>query len=217
MPGESVVTPATKTRLLIVDDEHVIRGSLSQIFKTRGHDVRVAENGLSALAAIRLRVPDILLSDLDMPAMSGIELLSVVRRRFPDMRLIAMSGVLSRKDLPLEIAANAFYEKGSGVGCLLKMVEDMNREALPIQLHEAPGTLQLSSNVHSVSGEPYVKIKCPECFRTFLQVFRDGVSLIHEADCIYCSGSVRYAVLPAPGRTSQRLPRIRTSALRDCN
>ena len=51
-----------------------------------------AEDGFSALAEIRKEVPDILLSDLNMPRMSGFELLSVVRRRFPSIRTIAMSG-----------------------------------------------------------------------------------------------------------------------------
>jgi CheY-like chemotaxis protein len=81
-----------KRKLLIVDDEVSLRSSLSQIFTTFGYSVRSAEDGFSALAAMRNEIPDILLSDLNMPGMSGFELLSVVRRRFPAIQVIAMSG-----------------------------------------------------------------------------------------------------------------------------
>ena len=75
-----------KTKLLIVDDEHSIRTSMSQVLTAVGYQVRYAEDGLSALVEMRNEVPDILLADLIMPGMSGHELLSVVRRRFPSIQ-----------------------------------------------------------------------------------------------------------------------------------
>ena len=57
--------------------------------------MRSAEDGFSALEEIRRLTPDVLLSDLNMPHMSGFELLSVVRRRFPAIYAIAMSGAFS--------------------------------------------------------------------------------------------------------------------------
>jgi two-component system, response regulator YesN len=54
--------------------------------------VQCAKNGLEALAKLRKENPDIILSDINMPVMSGIELMSLVRFMFPKIKLIAMSG-----------------------------------------------------------------------------------------------------------------------------
>lgn len=117
--------PDAKVKLLIVDDEVSIRTSLSLILTRFGHSVRSAEDGFSALGKIRNEVPDILLSDLNMPGMSGFELLSVVRRRFPAIQVIAMSGAFSGDGVPLGVAADAFYEKGTNPGSLLQLVKAM--------------------------------------------------------------------------------------------
>ena len=71
-----------QAKLLIADDEAPVRTVLSAALEEFGYEVRTAEDGFSALAEIRLEVPDLLISDLHMPRMSGFELLSVVRRRF---------------------------------------------------------------------------------------------------------------------------------------
>ena len=78
------------TSILIVEDDESVRRSYADVFSYLGYGTRTAPDGLAALIEIREKVPDILLSDLNMPAMSGFELLSVVRRRFPSVYLIAM-------------------------------------------------------------------------------------------------------------------------------
>lgn len=117
----------TEVKLLIVDDEPAIRATLSSMFTTVGHSVRCAQDGFSALAALRAEIPDILLSDLNMPGMSGFEFLSVVRRRFPWIPVIAMSGAFSGEGVPLGVAADVFYQKGSGAGALLETVRGVAR------------------------------------------------------------------------------------------
>ncbi len=82
---------------IIVDDEAPIRTNLSLIFCELGHNVRTASDGFSALDLIHDAAPDILLSDLNLPGMSGFELLSVVRRVHPAIHVIAMSGSFSGK------------------------------------------------------------------------------------------------------------------------
>jgi CheY-like chemotaxis protein len=119
--------PDTKASLLIVDDEPSIRMSLSCLFKAIGYRVRTAEDGLSALIKIGEDVPDILLSDLQMPGMSGFELLAAVRSRFPGLRTIAMSGAFCGEEIPSGVAADAFCPKGGGAGLLLKMVETLSQ------------------------------------------------------------------------------------------
>lgn len=114
--------PCTKERLLIVDDDPTIRSSLSLLLTEIGYRVRCAQDGFSALRELQKEIPDILLSDLNMPGMSGFELLSVVRRRFPAILAIAMSSAFSGNEVPSGVAADAFYQKGSSMGALLQMI-----------------------------------------------------------------------------------------------
>ena len=118
-------------RLLIVDDEPSIRYSLSCLLTEIGYDVRFAEDGFSALLEIRNQVPEILLSDLNMPGMSGFELLSEVRRQFPAIQTIAMSGAFHGDEAPSGVAADGFYQKGSSMGSLLRLMGSLPRRAAP--------------------------------------------------------------------------------------
>jgi CheY-like chemotaxis protein len=115
------------SRLLIVDDEPSIRYSLSCILTEIGYNVRSAEDGISALLEIGSDVPEILLSDLHMPGMSGFELLSEVRQRFPEIQTIAMSGAFLGDEVPSGVAADGFYQKGSSTGSLLRIMSSLPR------------------------------------------------------------------------------------------
>ena len=115
---------------------HTERTTLSHIFTELGYSVRSAEDGFSALFEIRQEIPDVILSDLNMPGMSGFEFLSVVRRRFPGIHVIAMSGAFSGDGVQPGVAADAFYEKATGLGSLLQIVEAVTHPERPtIQLH----------------------------------------------------------------------------------
>src|SRR6478672_3107173 len=77
--------------ILIVDDELGMRQFLTHLLQREGHDVRVAANGREALAPLRERTADLILSDVRMPDMSGIELLRSVREFLPDVEVIMMT------------------------------------------------------------------------------------------------------------------------------
>src|SRR5664279_692008 len=114
--------PDLKPSMLIVEDEDSVRSTLAEIFRVLGHRVRSASNGLEALMELRREIPEILISDIYMPGMSGFELLSIVRRRFPAVRVIAMSGAFGGSGVPCGVTADAFYEKGTGMVALLMAV-----------------------------------------------------------------------------------------------
>ena len=105
--------PNPEKRILVVDDKECIRTSMSLVLTEMGYQVRSVGDGFAALRAIRQDTPEILLSDLNMPGMSGFELLSVVRRRFPAILVIAMSGAFSGNEVPSGVPADAFFQKGS--------------------------------------------------------------------------------------------------------
>jgi CheY-like chemotaxis protein len=207
--------PDAKANVIVVDDEPSIRMALLHVLIECGYNARAAEDGFSALARIRQEIPDILLSDLNMPGMSGFELLSVVRRRFPAMQAIAMSGSFSGDSVPPGICADAFYEKGTDSNSLLRVLDTMTRSErrLSYPPHSTPATIWIPSNGHDPSGDAYVMITCPECLRTFPRVLDETISSIHEAICIHCYSSIQYAIVmpadPAFSSAFQRGPGAR--------
>jgi len=114
-----------KSNILIVEDDDQVRRLLCTIFEQSGYTVRRAQDGVAALEELQAEVPDIVLSDLHMPRMSGFELLPVVRQQFPETRIVAMSSAFSGDEVPAGVAADAFYPKASSVAGLLKIVETM--------------------------------------------------------------------------------------------
>jgi CheY-like chemotaxis protein len=188
--------PCEKARLLIVDDSQLIRTSISHLLAEVGYSVRTAHDGFSALRELRGEIPDILLSDLNMPGMCGYELLRVVRRRFPSIQVIAMSGAFSGDEVPSGVAADAFYQKGSSLGALLRIIESLRlaerRAPLPVRI-AAP--LLIQRNESDTSTEAHVTIACPECLRTFPQSLYGSGSRERTTNCIYCGSSIQYSVV----------------------
>lgn len=77
--------------LLVVDDELGMRQFLTHLLQREGHDVRVAESGVTAMTQLRERKADLILSDVRMPDMSGIELLRAARELLPEVEVIMMT------------------------------------------------------------------------------------------------------------------------------
>src|ERR1043166_8524244 len=77
--------------LLIVDDELGMRQFLTHLFQREGHVVRVAENGRVALEQMQQQAPDLIISDIRMPDMSGVDLLRAARGLLPDVEVIMMT------------------------------------------------------------------------------------------------------------------------------
>ncbi len=81
-------------KVLIVDDDVEICDTFSDILTHAGHDVHVARSGTEAFRALRRVVPDVVLLDMNLPGVSGVELLSYIRhiRRLAHARIIIVSG-----------------------------------------------------------------------------------------------------------------------------
>jgi CheY-like chemotaxis protein len=186
--------PNLKAKLLIVDDEPSTRTLLGQIFRGMGHPVRVAEDGFAALEEIRTERPDILVSDLNMPRMSGFELLSVIRRKLPEIFVIATSGAFSGNEVPHGIAADAFYEKARGLNGLFETVGSAAGGV--VRAESAASTpIWISHFRKDNSMTTRVLLSCPECLRSFSHPVGAADFVIREIECIHCGTTISYATV----------------------
>ena len=99
----------TKSKILVVDDEEPIREYESALLAELGHEVFTAADGAEALRLAHEQQPDLLLLDIMMPEMSGIEVCQQLRDdpRTRHIRVIVVSGLDSKRALEESIIAGA--------------------------------------------------------------------------------------------------------------
>lgn len=102
-PAPAPSAPGARGRILVVDDEPELCAILTEILETQGHTVRSASGASAATRAIALETPDIVLLDINMPGLTGVDALPVIRVMAPDTKVIMVSGTgdseLARKAL----------------------------------------------------------------------------------------------------------------------
>jgi CheY-like chemotaxis protein len=81
-----------RTRVLVVDDSADMRASVKELLEILGYEVETAHGGAAALAAHRKRRVAIVITDIFMPEMDGIETIARFKSAWPKVRVIAMSG-----------------------------------------------------------------------------------------------------------------------------
>lgn len=185
-----------KSHILVVDDDPGVRETVRLLLTAAGYQTSAAENGFEALQKLKAETPSLMLCDLDMPNMSGFELLSIIRRRFPAVPVIAMSGLYTGDTVPEGVIADAFYSKGQQtapelfrkVACLL------HRSTAHRRSHEAAPAPAWGRWIGTdTCGISYVLVACDECLRSFPVALKDSSSGgVHEAHCIFCGAEVQY-------------------------
>jgi CheY-like chemotaxis protein len=185
--------------ILIVDDEAIIRESTSILLRAAGYEAYTAQDGFDALLQLANVTPDVIISDLNMPHMSGFEFLSVVRRRFPEIAVIAVSGAYDSGDqVPGGVIADAFYAKGAHrpeelLGTITKLIE--NKEARTVSHHRQSAPVWIPRNGKDSNGVPFIVLTCTQCLRSFpLSVLQENVQEIQETPCLFCVSPVRYVI-----------------------
>ena len=106
----------TKTRVLVVDDEPDAREMLSAVLSQAGYEVADAADGFAALAHVSRYRPDVVVTDLRMPGMTGVDLLQRIRRVHGDVPVIIATGL---ETWDLCTAAEAY----GAVTCLIKPID----------------------------------------------------------------------------------------------
>jgi DNA-binding NtrC family response regulator len=101
-------SPPPPPHILVVDDERIIADTLAAILRMNGANAKAAYSGEVALEIALQCRPDILISDVVMGQMSGIELAIRLSSELPACRLILISGQSSSTDLPAETARKGY-------------------------------------------------------------------------------------------------------------
>src|SRR5689334_17772053 len=78
--------------ILVIDDDEGVREALRRQLERVGYRVRLATDGADGLANMRERAPDVVITDIIMPRLNGVEVIAAIRREFPSVRIIAISG-----------------------------------------------------------------------------------------------------------------------------
>jgi PAS domain S-box-containing protein len=104
-----------KKKILVVDNHPVILRFMTNLLERKGHQVKTAEDGLSALHILKTYIPDVIFIDLVMPNISGDKLCRIIRRmpKLKDAYIIILSAIAAEEELNFaEFGANACIAKG---------------------------------------------------------------------------------------------------------
>ncbi len=113
------------THILIVDDEKRICSSLTGILEDEGYKVRAVHDGHAALEDIKVRLPDLIVLDLWMPGIDGLQVLEIVKQQYPNLPVIVISGHgnIETAVKAAKLGAYDFLEKPLSLEKTLIMVE----------------------------------------------------------------------------------------------
>jgi CheY-like chemotaxis protein len=181
-----------KFRLLIADDSPTFRDAVSVVLTSLGYEVLTAGDGAAALKLLVEPLPDVILSDLHMPRMSGYEFLAVVRERFPSVPVIVISSSSKRDELLPGIFADAFLHKGDFTidQLCFKIIELLSSPPL------RPKASETKTEVARVSRDfaGYLLLLCTNCQVSFklAAIGLDGGRL--SAKCPTCKADVEFQI-----------------------
>ena len=160
---------AQQTKILIVDDEAGVRELLKDALKLAGFDTHVANDGMSALTALRSFIPDIMIIDINMPLMDGFELVERLRKNGNDVPVLMLSARADRVDVTrgLTLGADDYVVKPFGLEELvLRLKAILRRSQLsgmastslkcgPISIDDATHTATFNDDVVDLSPTEY--------------------------------------------------------------
>jgi CheY-like chemotaxis protein len=178
--------------VLLVDDDPGLREVLSGQLEEAGFKAQQAEDGIDGLMKLRDELPQVIISDLQMPRMSGAEFISVVRQRFPFIPVIVLSASIP-KELPAEIRPELCFEKSAQkIPALLQAVRELAQETsdranLP-QVISIPGRTR-------PSGAGYFVLTCTDCLRLFEVASKpENKTEERTAVCVHCEARVPFLI-----------------------
>lgn len=112
--------------VLVVDDDPGVRDVIRSMLESAGYTVLLAENGKEAMKLLKKERADLILTDLVMPEQEGIETIKTLRREYPELKVIAMSGAFGGDYLRIAsyLGAHATLAKPIQMEKLLALVKE---------------------------------------------------------------------------------------------
>ncbi|MCU0821926.1 MAG: response regulator [Spirochaetes bacterium] len=113
-----------RIRILIIDDEEVVCSSCERFLKEEGYDVRTVFSGRDGIRLIDENNYDIVITDLKMPGMSGMDILDHIKKGYPGMRVIMMTGysTAANAEESLRRGASGYIQKPFAPSELLSVI-----------------------------------------------------------------------------------------------
>ncbi len=117
--------PEPTSNILVVDDDEGLQTLFKRCLKLKGYDVRIANNGQEALEQVELAKPDLILLDLMMPVMDGVQFAKAFHLRYNDagIPIIVVSAADDANRRADEIEADGLLSKPFGIHELLDLVQ----------------------------------------------------------------------------------------------
>jgi len=191
-PTEATGVAQFRFRILVVDDEPLIRKTARQILESEGYEVLTAADGLDGLNSLSKSLPDVIISDLNMPRMSGFEFLAIIRQRFPHIATIAVSGEYIPVENPSGILADAFLQKGQyAIEELFQEIAKLLR-ASPIRSEREKSDIAPLFVPRDNAG--YLIITCPKCLRPNKLEAMSLNGGLHQTTCQSCGTPVKFEI-----------------------
>jgi len=184
--------PQFRYRVLVVDDEPEIRQVAGMTLEREGYEVLTAADGLDGLHALSKSLPDVIISDLNMPRMSGVEFLAIVRKRFPHIATIAMSAEDITSGNPSGILADAFLQKGQYT--LKELFQEVAKLLAASPIRSEKEKSDIAPLFVPRDGAGYLIITCPKCLRPNKLEAMSLNGGIHQTICQSCGMPVKFEI-----------------------
>lgn len=119
--------------ILIIDDDPAVQLLFGQFLENAGYSVDLATNGVAGMEAIKAQKPDLIITDIMMPEMDGLELLMEIKKYHPEIPVVAISGGMKIRPvsfLPMaeKFGARRVFQKPLELSTLLCTVQELLSE-----------------------------------------------------------------------------------------